>query len=148
MAARMCELLNSYNRSSHLYILHPELSYFYSTIFVNVFFFNEFVTFLFRMDETEVNIKDLNDLTDRLADVREETSRYSQLSTAQENLKHLFTVPETVKNTEAAIVEGKLLDAHKSLSELEQSRDDLVSWIGILNCHYHTVPAVNGQPSK
>ena len=89
------------------------------------------------MDETELNIKDLNDLTDRLADVREETSRYSQLSTAQENLKHLFTVPETVKNTEAAIVEGKLLDAHKSLSELEQSRDDLVSWIGILNCQYH-----------
>ena len=79
------------------------------------------------MDETEINIKDLNDLTDRLADVREETSRYSQLATAQENLKHLFTVPETVKNTEIAIVEGKLLDAHKALSELEQSRDDLVS---------------------
>ena len=78
------------------------------------------------MDETEINIKDLNDLTDRLADVREETSRYSQLATAQENLKHLFTVPETVKNTEIAIVEGKLLDAHKALSELEQSRDDLV----------------------
>ena len=78
------------------------------------------------MDETEVNIKDLNELTDRLADVRDETSRYSQLATAQENLKHLFTVPETVVNTEAAIVEGKLLDAHKALSELEQSRDDLV----------------------
>jgi len=78
------------------------------------------------MDETEVNIKDLNELTDRLADVRDETSRYSQLATAQENLKHLFTVPETVVNTEAAIVEGKLLDAHKALSELEQSRDDLL----------------------
>ena len=79
------------------------------------------------MDEIETNIKDLSDLTDRLADVREETLRYSQLATAQENLKHLFTVPETVVNTESAIVEGKLLDAHKALSELEQSRDDLVS---------------------
>ena len=101
------------------------------------------MNFLFRMDETEVNIKDLNDLTDRLADVREETSRYSQLSTAQENLKHLFTVPETVKNTEAAIVEGKLLDAHKSLSELEQSRDDLVSWIGITKLPICITSAVN-----
>ena len=78
------------------------------------------------MDEIEVNIKDLSDLTDRLADVREETLRYSQLATAQENLKHLFTVPETVVNAETAIVEGKLLDAHKALSELEQSRDDLL----------------------
>ena len=78
------------------------------------------------MEEIEGGIKDLGDLTDRLADVREETLRYSQLATAQENLKHLFTVPETVVNTETAIVEGKLLDAHKALSELEQSRDDLV----------------------
>ena len=48
------------------------------------------------------------ELTDRLADVREETLRYSQLATAQENLKHLFTVPETVDKTETQIVDGKL----------------------------------------
>ena len=68
-------------------------------------------------------------MTDRLADVREETLRYSQLATAQENLKHLFTVPETVDKTETQIVDGKLLDAHKALSELEQSRDDLVRFV-------------------
>ena len=67
-----------------------------------------------------------NPQTDRLADVREETLRYSQLATAQENLKHLFTVPETVVKTETEIEEGNLLDAHKALSELEQARDDLV----------------------
>lgn len=92
------------------------------------------------MDEMEVNLKDLSDLIDRLADVREETLRYSQLATAQENLKHLFTVPETVVNTETAIIEGKLLDAHKALSELEQSRDDLVSVSSILfKNFYHLV---------
>ncbi len=78
------------------------------------------------MDEIEQNLKDLPALTDRLEDVREETLRHSQLATAQENLKHLFMVPETVRNTEIAIMDGKLLDAHKALSELEQSRDDLL----------------------
>ena len=78
------------------------------------------------IDDIEVNLRDLPELTDRLADVREETLRYSQLATAQENLKHLFTVPETVVKTETQIVDGNLLDAHKALSELEQARDDLV----------------------
>lgn len=87
------------------------------------------------MDEIEANLKDLPELTDRLADVREETLRYTQLATAQENLKHLFMVPETVINTEQAIMEGKLLEAHKALSELEQARDDLV----ILHLVYLTV---------
>ena len=78
------------------------------------------------IDDIEVNLRDLNGLGDSLADVREETLRYSQLATAQENLKHLFTVPETVVKTETEIEEGNLLDAHKALSELEQARDDLV----------------------
>ena len=55
------------------------------------------------IDDIEVNLRDLPELTDRLADVREETLRYSQLATAQENLKHLFTVPETVVKTETEI---------------------------------------------
>lgn len=96
--------------------------------------FNTFIYFVLHnynyifpsIDDIEVNLRDLPELTDRLADVREETLRYSQLATAQENLKHLFTVPETVLKTEAQIVEGRLLEAHKALSELEQARDDLV----------------------
>ena len=57
------------------------------------------------MDETEVNIKDLNSLTDSLVEVKEETARYSQLGTAQENLNKLINVPEIVKDTENAIFE-------------------------------------------
>ena len=78
------------------------------------------------MDETEVNIKDLNSLTDSLVEVKEETARYSQLGTAQENLNKLINVPEIVKDTENAIFEDRLLEAHKALSEVEQSRDDLL----------------------
>jgi len=36
-----------------------------------------------------------------------------QLATAMENLKHIFTVPESVRKTEELISEGKLLNAHK-----------------------------------
>ena len=48
-----------------------------------------------------------------LGPVREETMKHSQLATARENLKHLFMVPETVKQTEFLIQEGRLLEAHK-----------------------------------
>lgn len=78
------------------------------------------------MDEIESNLKDLPGLSNKLVDVREETLRHSQLATARENLKHIFMVPETVRNTEIAITEGRLLEAHKAMAELEQSRDDLL----------------------
>ena len=52
--------------------------------------------------------------------------RHSQLATAKENLKHIFTVPETVAKTQVWIEEGKLLQAHQSLVDLENSRDDLL----------------------
>jgi len=70
------------------------------------------------MDEIEKDLQILPGLVTSLEDLREETSRHSQLATAQENLKHLFTVPETVRQAEAAITEGKLLEAHKVLSDI------------------------------
>ena len=76
------------------------------------------------MDKTEVNIKDLNILTDSLVEVKEETATYSQLGTSQENLNKFINVPEIVKDTEDAIFEDRLLEAHKALSQLEQSRDE------------------------
>jgi exocyst complex component 3 len=49
------------------------------------------------MDEIEKDLQVLPALLTSLEDLKEETSRHSQLATAQENLKHLFTVPETVR---------------------------------------------------
>ncbi|XP_063225953.1 exocyst complex component 3 [Bacillus rossius redtenbacheri] len=65
-------------------------------------------------------------LNAKLQDVREENMRHSQYVTAMENLKHIFTVPESVAKTKQWINEGKLLHAHQCLADLENSRDDLL----------------------
>ncbi|KAF4533325.1 hypothetical protein B566_EDAN004446 [Ephemera danica] len=66
------------------------------------------------------------ELSEKLQDVREENMRHSQYVTAMENLKHIFTVPESVEKTKQWINEGKFLHTHRSLTDLENSRDDLL----------------------
>jgi len=78
------------------------------------------------MGDMERALEAVPDLYQVLGEVREENLRHSQLATARENLKHIFTVPETVARTEQWIEEGKLLQAHQSLVDLENSRDDLL----------------------
>nr|CAI5864000.1 unnamed protein product [Callosobruchus analis] len=65
-------------------------------------------------------------LCNSLNEVREENMRHSQYVTAKENLKHIFTVPESVEKTKQWINDGKLLHAHQCLRDLENSRDDLL----------------------
>nr|XP_023016635.1 exocyst complex component 3 [Leptinotarsa decemlineata] len=86
-------------------------------------------------DVSEINISvkkmlelfgDVPELCKRLNDVREENMRHSQYVTAKENLKHIFTVPESVEKTKQLINEGKLLHTHQCLRDLENSRDDLL----------------------
>lgn len=66
------------------------------------------------------------ELSSKLQPVQDENMRHSQYVTAKENLKHIFTVPESVEKTKQWINEGKLLHAHQSLMDLENSRDDLL----------------------
>ncbi|XP_066140690.1 exocyst complex component 3 [Euwallacea fornicatus] len=65
-------------------------------------------------------------LYESLGDVRDENMRHSQYVTARENLKHIFTVPDSVERTKQWINEGKLLHTHQCLRDLENSRDDLL----------------------
>lgn len=69
---------------------------------------------------------DVPKLCEHLKEVREENMRHSQYVTAIENLKHIFTVPESVEKTKHWINEGKLLHAHQCLRDLENSRDELL----------------------
>ncbi|XP_018332170.1 exocyst complex component 3 [Agrilus planipennis] len=70
--------------------------------------------------------KDVPDLRNKLNEVREENMKHSQYVTARENLKHIFTVPESIEKTKQWINEGKLLHAHQCLRDLENSRDELL----------------------
>ncbi|CAH2076344.1 unnamed protein product, partial [Iphiclides podalirius] len=79
-----------------------------------------------KMDELEDLFKSVPPLVASLQAVREEDSRHSQYVTAMDSLKHIFTVPESVAKTKQWIGEGKLLHAHQCLTDLENSRDDLL----------------------
>lgn len=65
-------------------------------------------------------------LVEKLKYVREESMKHSQYAAAMENLKHIFNVPESCQKTRELIGEGKLLHAHQILTDLENSRDDLL----------------------
>ncbi|KAJ8884588.1 hypothetical protein PR048_016445 [Dryococelus australis] len=67
------------------------------------------------------------ELSAKLQDVREENMRHSQYVTAMENLKHIFTVPESVAKTKHGILgRDNLYFAIQCLTDLENSRDDLL----------------------
>lgn len=79
-----------------------------------------------RLKSVNVLFNDIPELCEKLKDVRDENMRHSQYVTAIENLKHIFTVPESVEKTKHWINEGKLLHAHQCLRDLENSRDELL----------------------
>ncbi|XP_065201751.1 exocyst complex component 3-like [Planococcus citri] len=71
-------------------------------------------------------LSELSKLGNALQEVKNKNIHHSQYVTAIENLKHLFTVPESVEKTKQWISDGKLLHAHQCLIDLENSRDDLL----------------------
>lgn len=71
-------------------------------------------------------LENIPQIYDSLEYVRDENARHSQYAAAIENLKHIFTVQSSVAKTMQWIEDDKLLHAHQSLSDLENSRDDLL----------------------
>lgn len=78
------------------------------------------------MNDVDSMCKNVKSLAEELQAVRECQRHHSRISKACEHLNLIFTVPENVKKTEALINDGKLLLAHKCLSDLEATRDELL----------------------
>ncbi|CAG2118198.1 unnamed protein product, partial [Medioppia subpectinata] len=78
------------------------------------------------LKEVEETFPVVPNLVEKLKLVREESMKHSQYVAAMENLKHIFNVPETVQKTRDAIAESDLLIAHQYMTDLENSRDDLL----------------------
>ena len=68
---------------------------------------------IFSLKWIEESFSAVPELYAKLQDIRDENMRHSQYVTAMENLKHIFTVPESVEKTKQWISEGKLLHAHQ-----------------------------------
>jgi len=78
------------------------------------------------LNQTKQSFIHLPSLGYKLQDVRTKHMQHSQYLTANENMKHLFTVPESIEKTKQWITDGKYLHAHQCLIDLENSRDDLL----------------------
>jgi len=63
-------------------------------------------------------LKNVDALNEKLSEVRKEHVKHSQLAAAMENLKHIFTVPESVEKTREWISDGKLLYAHQVIYDI------------------------------
>lgn len=78
------------------------------------------------LEEIKVHSRTVNDLQIKLKKIREESFRHSQLVSACDNVLHIYSVPETIKKCREYIEQSNLLHAHKGISDMESSRDDIM----------------------
>jgi len=77
-------------------------------------------------------LQECEPLKNKIIPVEIAHEKHQKLSKTFAHLKLIFNVPETIKNTDKLIKDGKLLQAHKNIMELESTRDDLLFEVYLL----------------
>lgn len=77
-------------------------------------------------------LQECEPLKTKLIPVEIAHEKHQKLFKTYAHLKLIFNVPETIKVTEGLIKDGKLLQAHKNIMELESTRDDLLFEVYLL----------------
>jgi len=78
------------------------------------------------MSEVERLYQQCADLSDVVRPIKDVNRRHQQLKTTSMHLHNIFNVPQVVSETYDLIKDGRLLEAHRNLSELEHTRDELL----------------------
>ncbi|XP_067934820.1 exocyst complex component 3-like [Watersipora subatra] len=78
------------------------------------------------LEDIHTTYYSVSGLKDKLLNLSQESTKHYQLSSAVGSLKHIANVPEHVTSTMKVIEEGRLLEAHRQLADLEGSRDQLL----------------------
>lgn len=78
------------------------------------------------LSEVSEIFKECEPLNTKLRKVQIAHENHTRLAKTNSHLKLIFNVPETIKTTKQLIKDGKLLQAHKNIMELESTRDDLL----------------------
>lgn len=92
----------------------------------SILFFGFFFFLFLSTKEVGELLKKIPKIYESLELVRNENAKHSQYATVMENLKHIFSVQSSVAKTIQWIEEDKLLNAHQCLTDLENSRDDIL----------------------
>lgn len=77
-------------------------------------------------NEVEQLYQQCADLSDVVRPIKDVNRRHQQLQTTNIHIHNIFNVPTVVQETYDLIREGRLLEAHRNLSELEHTRDELL----------------------
>lgn len=71
-------------------------------------------------------VQSVPQLKQRMKELSKANATHSQYAAANEHLKHIFNITDTIEKTHDYISEGNLLYAHKNIMDLENARDDLM----------------------
>ncbi|XP_066920385.1 exocyst complex component 3-like [Clytia hemisphaerica] len=76
--------------------------------------------------ETSEIFNEVEPLNVKLKKLEIAHGRHAKLAKTNAHLSLIFNVPDTIKTTQELITNGKFLQAHKNIMELESTRDDLL----------------------